>query len=374
MFPEIFDKPERNYGANVEWYYDFLKKNDLFSTYAVLPPQASRSPEFFQRQNRPVPTLQVVDEDDSGVYISGMKMLATGAVVANEIWIGNLLPIPKDQAAQAITCAVPCNAPGLSLWSRQTFADKAANEFDSPLTWRFDETDAMLICERVHVPWERVFVHNDPELSREIYLRTPAHTFGNHQSNVRYLAKMKLILGLAYRVTQSTGAADIPAVRDQLGWLAAMEAQLSGMIDAQIYNCQHWPNGWIGYNKRYVYAALEFCRNNYSPFIDLLRELSGGGVFQMPAGIDVLDDPMTADKFEEYWETPQMPAIDQMKLFRLVWDMVGSEFAGRHQQYEKFYAGASFVVRSHSYREADWNDFCATVDDLMSSYGVPERG
>ena len=51
-----------------------------------------------------------------------------------------------------------------------------------------------------------------------------------------------------------------------------------------------------------------------------------------------------------------------MKLFKLAWDMVGSEFAGRHQQYEKFYAGASFIVRNHSFRETDWGAFHNIVE------------
>jgi 4-hydroxyphenylacetate 3-monooxygenase len=60
-----------------------------------------------------------------------------------------------------------------------------------------------------------------------------------------------------------------------------------------------------------------------------------------------------------------------MKLFRLVWELVGSEFAGRHQQYEKFYAGASFIVRNHSYREAPWDEFHKYADDLLASYDIP---
>jgi 4-hydroxyphenylacetate 3-monooxygenase len=51
--------------------------------------------------------------------------------------------------------------------------------------------------------------------------------------------------------------------------------------------------------------------------------------------------------------------------------MVGSEFAGRHQQYEKFYAGASFIVRNHSYRETDWGSFNAIVDNLVAGYEYP---
>ena len=60
-----------------------------------------------------MPSLRVVREDDDGVVISGMKMLATGALYANEIWIGNVIPLAPDQKKEAITCAIPCNAPGL---------------------------------------------------------------------------------------------------------------------------------------------------------------------------------------------------------------------------------------------------------------------
>jgi 4-hydroxyphenylacetate 3-monooxygenase len=47
--------------------------------------------------------------------------------------------------------------------------------------------------------------------------------------------------------------------------------------------------------------------------------------------------------------------------------MVGSEFAGRQIQYEKFYAGPSFIQRGHSYREAPWNEFHAVVDTLLNN-------
>ena len=67
----------------------------------------------------------------------------------------------------------------------------------------------------------------------------------------------------------------------------------------------------------------------------------------------------------------QADAVTRMKLFKLAWDMVGSEFAGRHLQYEKFYAGASFIIRNHSYRETDWGEFNKLVEDLMASYDYP---
>lgn len=372
ILPSVLDSPDRDYAANLLAYYEHMRAHDIYAAYAVLPPHGARDPAFFQRQNLPVPTLSVVREDDSGVVLSGMKMLATGAIFADEIWIGNLLPLAADQGSQAITCAVPCNAPGLSLWSRKPMEPNAASEFDSPLSWRFDESDAMVLCDETKVPWERVFVHNDAPRSSQIYVTTPSHVYGNHQSNVRFLAKLQLIVGLASKVAQANGADAIPAVRETLGRLAALEASLRGMIEGQISAAEDWPEGWKTFNRRIMYAALNFCTENYSAIIDTLRELTGGGIYQLPADATVMQDPGLRDKFEQNWLTPQLAAADRMKLFRLVWDLVGSEFAGRHQSYEKFYAGPSFVIRNHSMREAPWDEFHGIVERLLGGYDVPE--
>ena len=118
-------------------------------------------------------------------------------------------------------------------------------------------------------------------------------------------------------------------------------------------------------------ASFWLCTEMYSPLVDILRELSGGGVFQMPASVDVMHDPHLKGLFETYWQTPQLPALDRVKLYKLVWDLVGSEFAGRHLQYEKFYAGASFIVRGHNYTHAPWDHFHNVVDGLLKSYDIP---
>ena len=368
MNPSVFGKFEKNLLA----YYEKMRREDLYGVYAVLPPQAARNPEFYQSKNLPVPSLRVVREDDDGLVVSGMKMLATGAVFANELWIGNLLPLAPTQLAESVTCAIPAGTPGVTLWSRKPFELHARCEFDNPLAWRFDETDSMVMCDNVKVPWERVFVHMDAILAREIYIRTAGHCYGNHQSNVRFHEKMKLVVGLASKIAHSSGANEIPAVREVLGRFAALEAALGGMIGGQIQDAEDWPAGSKTFNRRYMYAALNWCTESHSSIIDALRELVGGGVFQMPADVTVMHDPKLRELFEKYWQTPQIPALERMKLYKLAWDLIGSEFAGRHLQYEKFYAGASFIVRNHNFREAPWTEYHKVVDDLMAGYGVPE--
>jgi 4-hydroxyphenylacetate 3-monooxygenase len=148
---------------------------------------------------------------------------------------------------------------------------------------------------------------------------------------------------------------------------------IQGLVHGQIDACESWPEGYVCFNRRVMYAALNWCTEGYSAVIDQLRELCGGGVFQMPADISVMDDPALRRTFETYWQTPQLDAVGRMKLMKLAWDLIGSEFAGRHQQYEKFYAGASFIVRNHAYRETPWAELESIADGLMASYTYPGK-
>jgi 4-hydroxyphenylacetate 3-monooxygenase len=82
----------------------------------------------------------------------------------------------------------------------------------------------------------------------------------------------------------------------------------------------------------------------------------------------VLDDPKLRESFETYWSAPGQSAKARMKLTKLAWDLLGSDFAGRHMQYEKFYAGPGFVMNSYSHQSAPWSEWTGRVDDLMRSY------
>src|SRR3979409_2005566 len=110
---------------------------------------------------------------------------------------------------------------------------------------------------------------------------------------------------------------------------------------------------------------------HHTEIIDALRTLAGAAPLQMPASIDLVADPELKERFERWWSTPALHAVDRLKLYKLTWDLVGSEFAGRHMLYERFYAGNSIIVRNQSDREAPWDQFHATVDGLLERIEAP---
>jgi 4-hydroxyphenylacetate 3-monooxygenase len=371
MSPELFEGNRKDFGNNLTAYYNKLRRQDLYACYVVIAPQGARNPELYGRKTTISPGLQVTAEKDDGIVLNGMKLLGTGAVFSDEIWVGNLLPLPADQKGQAVTCAVPTGTEGIKLWVRKPYEKYAVTEFDNPFSSHFDESDAVVIFDNVKVPWERVFLLDDVQLSREMYFKTPSHVMGNHQAIVRYHEKLKLILGFAYRAAEMNNVLQIPAVRETLSKLAIAEAGLSGWISGQIEDAET-TGPYVHVNRRGLYAALNWCTNNYYQITETVREMLGAGPFQMPADVSALSDPELRETFEHYWVAGEATAIDRLKLMRLAWDYLGSDFAGRHTQYERFYAGPQFVHALYNFNNCPWNDRKKQVDDLMANMTVPD--
>ena len=99
--------------------------------------------------------------------------------------------------------------------------------------------------------------------------------------------------------------------------------------------------------------------------IDIIRELTGAAMITLPSSVKDLESPETAPDIERYMTAGNSSARDRIKLMRLAWDFVGSEFGNRHQQYEKFYGGASFIVKQNMLRSYDMKRAVGLVDAAL---------
>lgn len=102
--------------------------------------------------------------------------------------------------------------------------------------------------------------------------------------------------------------------------------------------------------------------------------MAGGGVIQVPASYHELVNPATAPDIKRYIRSTGVASEDRIKLFKAAWDLVGSEFGGRHHQYEMFYAGAPFVAKGYAYRNYGFEEAVDLVDQLLASYSADGVG
>jgi 4-hydroxyphenylacetate 3-monooxygenase len=102
----------------------------------------------------------------------------------------------------------------------------------------------------------------------------------------------------------------------------------------------------------------------------MFPELCGGGLIQLPSSVEDFGNPEIAEQLERYVQSPGVPARERVKLMKLAWDLVGSEFASRHHQYEMFYAGAPFLVKQRMYQNYDFDRSARLVEDALAGYDL----
>ena len=368
MKPELFDANRDGFGQNITSYLDYLRNEDLFACYLVLTPQTSRGVVGPAKAN-----FRIVGEYDGGIIVSGQKMLGTSAVFSHEAWIGSMIPLGPDQVEEAVTFALPINAPGVELWVRKSFELNARNRIDNYFSSQFDESDAVMIFNDVKVPWERVFCYRDIPLMRDMYFKTPAHMLGNHQSNWRFAEKLKLINGIAHQAADYGGLLGVPAIQQTLGRLAAGEATLLGLLSAQVDQFQSLPTGHVHVNNRFLYAALQWCARSYHEIAEDVRLLLGAGPFTIPADASILEDGEANDIFEANWKLPGASADERYRFVRMAWDLLGSDYAGRHQQYERFYGGPPHIMDLYSFWHAPWAERRQGVQNILDDMVTPPK-
>jgi 4-hydroxyphenylacetate 3-monooxygenase len=367
--PEAFAE-EHGLRDNVAAFHRRVLEDDLYVSYAIIPPQVSRAATAHAWEGELV-QVGVKEEREDGIVVRGAQMLATGGAVADEILVSCIKPLQEEDAVFANSFTVPVGAPGLKLYCRRPYAPAATSEFDYPLSSRYDETDALLVFDDVFIPWKDVFVYQNVASLRRQFFDTGAHVLGNWQAQIRFATKLRFLAGLARKVAAVNGVDRFPGVVEKLGELAAVVSVVeSGVLAAEQTATADDAGLWRP-GAQALYGAMGLQAEVYPRVISILRELVGGGVLQVPSSREELLDPATRTDMERYVSSPGVDAEERVKLFKLVWDAVGSEFAGRHQQYELFYSGAPFVVKGYAFRNFDFDSAVAAVDSFLSSYALP---
>ena len=362
--PQVFAAGGQKYADNVVKFYEKMRDEHLYLSYAIVPPQIDRSKPA-HKQSDPTLYAGVVKERDDGIIISGAQQLATGGVMSDYIHLSCIHPLQPGDENYANCVAIPVSAPGVKLFPRRPFALQATNSFDYPLSSRFDESDSYCVFDNVFVPWEHVFIYRNIEISRDQWWKTPSHLYGNHQAQARYVTKLRFMIGLAQRMNEMTGNVAAPPVQIMMGELASLVSVYESMllaheVSAPVVDGVLWPS------KTALYGAMALQSELNGKMLEMVREMAGSAMITLPSSAKDFDNAEMAPFIDKYMRSGSMDAKTRIGLMRLVQDFIASEFGGRHQQYEKFYGGASFLVKQNVYRNFDFKRATAMVDAALA--------
>ncbi len=346
-------------GANAEFYspyqenarrwYRYSQERVPFLNHAIIHPPMDR--------NKPPNEVadvcvHVEKETDAGIVVSGAKVVATGSALTNYTFVAHHGLIPVQDKNFAAVFMVPSNAPGVKFLCRTSYemtATVMGSPFDYPLSSRLDENDAIFILDRVLIPWENVFVYGDVEAANNFFPRTGFLPRALLHGCTRLSVKLDFIAGLILKAIEAAGSQDFRGVQANVGEIIAWRNMFWSLTEAMVRNPMPWLDGYVLPNMTPASAYQVLMSFAYSKIKYIIEETAASGLIFLNSHARDFRNPELRPYIDRFLRGSNgYDAEARVKLMKLLWDTIGSEFGGRHELYEINYSGSTEEIRRYA--------------------------
>ncbi|OUC79095.1 4-hydroxyphenylacetate 3-hydroxylase family protein [Gordonia lacunae] len=325
--------------ANAERWYRESQEKVLYWNHAIINPPVDRQ---LPPDEVGDVFMKVEKETDAGLIVSGAKVVATGSAITNYNFISHYgLPIKKKQFA--LICTVPMDAPGVKLICRSSYTQQAAvmgTPFDYPLSSRMDENDTIFVFDKVLVPWENVFMYGDVDKINSFFPQSGFLPRFTLQGCTRLAVKLDFIAGLLMKALDCTGAGGFRGVQTRVGEVIGWRNLFWSLTDAMVHNPEPWIGDTVIPQLEYGLTYRMFAQQGYPRVKEIIEQDVASGLIYLPSSAADFKSPHVRPYLDKYVRgSDGIVAVDRVKVMKALWDSIGSEFGGRHELYERNYAG-----------------------------------
>ena len=339
--PEFYAPFEANAAA---WYRRYAEQA-LFLNHVLINPPIDRNKEVHDVEDV---YLHVVRERDDGIIVRGAKMLATGSALTHATFVAqnSAVRLEKGKAEDyALVFIAPMDTPGKKLISRRSYELAAGSPWDNPLSSRFDENDAVVIFDDAFIPWENVLVYRDIEKATGFYAASGFMNRYTLQSGTRLAVKFDFVCGLIAQALEANGTADFRGVQAQLGELMGWGSLMWALTSALALDPEEGPGGMAIPKLEFAVLVRLFGAMAWPKVEEVVGQVLGGSPLVTPSSYRDLQNEELRPLIDRYYRGSTGSADERIKLFKLLWDAVGTEFGARHTLYERNYGGSPELVR-----------------------------
>lgn len=356
---EAYRGLDPHFPGKIAAYYHTAKKENRFISIVQRDPQINRSAsEPFNTDK--LGLLSITKKTAEGVYINGAKMIGTSAPYAHDIIVYPLAPLDESKKDLAHMLIVPANAKGLHMVCRESFAEDSSVEH--PLSAKYDEMDAVLIFDDVFVPWERVLLHDHPQAVAQVKADPLSNSLAYHQAIIRLHAKLSFMAAVANEMANVIGADTYLHVQEKLGELIIQIRTIEGLIIAAEQNGKLVENVYLP-DFHYIQTARVLGAKYYPRAVEIIQLIGAGGLLQLPSSMADFSGEIS-QLTQKYYKGKNVTAEERTRLFKLAWDLIGSNFGSRHELYERFYSGDPMLQTAYMWRKYDkkqWQKLLAPI-------------
>ena len=372
-------------GANAEFYtpyqenarrwYRAAQERVLFMNHALVQPPVDR--------HRPPEEVKdvyvhVEKETDAGLIVSGAKVVATGSALTHANFIAHPATSPTKTKEFAPIFIASMSTPGVKLICRPSYAMAAevmGSPFDYPLSSRMDENDAILVLDKALVPWENVFVYEDVQKSNTFFEHSGFFARAMLHGCVRLAVKLDFITGLMLKAAEAVGSAENRNIQASIGEVIAWRNLFWSLTDSMARTPVPWVGATVLPNPSYAQAYRLFATIAYPRVKEIAENVLGSALIYLNSHAADFQAPELRPYLDKYLRgSDGSDAVERTKLMKLLWDAVGTEFGGRHELYERNYAGAPETIRFLTWQQAqtsgDAGRFKAFAERCMEEYDL----
>jgi 4-hydroxyphenylacetate 3-monooxygenase len=335
------------YQPNARHWYKAAQERCLYFNHAIVNPPVDR--DKGPDEVRDV-YVHVERETDAGLIVSGAKVVATGSALTNYNFVAHYGVAPIKTKEFALIFVVDMGTKGVKLISRPSYELNAAvmgSPFDYPLSSRLDENDSILIFDNALIPWENVFVYGDLDKINGFVPMSGFIPRFTLQACTRFAVKLDFIAGLLLKAVEATGSKDFRGVQARVGEVLAWRNLFWAITDAMARTPDPWNEGTVLPKLDYGLSYRVFATVAYPRIKEIIEQDLGSALIYLNSHAVDFKNPDLRPLLDRFVRGSNgYGAVDRVKLMKLVWDAVGSEFGGRHELYERNYAGNHENIRA----------------------------
>jgi len=357
----------------LRWHRESARKV-LFLNHVLVNPPIGRARRIAEMRDI---YLHVESERDDGIIVRGAKMVATSAAISNMTFVAQNSATQYAEGSEedfALCFILPMNAPNLRIICRRSYEAAALSPFDNPLSSRFDENDSVLLFDGVFIPWENVLIYRNITKARSFYAASGFLNRYPLQAGTRLAVKLDFLCGLLVKTLQSNGTYEFRGVRTRVAEVLGWRNLMWSLTEALCLNPETRKDGSVVPRLEAGATVRHFGTQIMSHIKPIFDTILGGSPIMQVASYRDMQNPALRELIELYFQGTDSTSEERMKLLKLLWDAIGSEFGGRHELYEHNYAGNHEQVRldmlAHCASAGVITQCTSLVEQCMSDYDL----
>jgi len=281
---DIDEKHGTDYHQRFLEFVKMVQRENLVIGGAMTDPKGDRS-KGPSEQEDPEMFTRVVETNDKGMYVSGAKAHQTGCINSHWIILMPTVRLTEKDKDWAFVGVIPADAKGVTyIYGRQSCDTRSMEDGDIDAgNAKYAGQEALMILERVFIPWDKVFMHGEYEFASTLIERFTCY---HRRSYVCKTGLGDVLIGAAATIADYNGVPNVSHIKDKIVEMTHLNETIfaAGIASSHL---GHKLKSGVYLNEDML---AQVCKHNVTRFpyeiSRLAQDIAGGLVVTLPSEKD----------------------------------------------------------------------------------------